>query len=99
MGNSRETTNALKIREKQTSIPILANLNTCLKALFSKFRSCYILFPCSSSNKVSNFTALQKSKTKIYVWKPQASQGKKFLCTNLSRLPTVNEASYRKING
>lgn len=79
MGNSQETTNALKIREKQTCIPILANLNTCLKALFSKFRSCYSLFPRSSSNKVSNFTALQKSKTKICLETTGLSRKKGFM--------------------
>lgn len=50
MSNAQEITNTAKMGEKQTYIPILANLNTCLKALFSKFRSCYVLFPSSWSN-------------------------------------------------
>lgn len=85
------------MRENQTYIPILTNLNTCLKPLCSEFRSHYVYVLVIDRIKSPIPLHHRKSKIKIHAGKPEASREKGFMCKVITLSPKW-EWSYLRNN-
>lgn len=85
------------MRENQTYIPILTNLNTCLKPLCNEFRSHYVYVLVIDRIKSPIPLHHRKSKIKIHAGKPEASREKGFMCKAITLSPKW-EWSYLRNN-
>lgn len=79
--------------KNQTQIPLLINLNTCLKPLFSKLRPHYVYLFEIDRIKSPSSLHYGRSKMKMRAWRPQAPRTEGFMCKRIS-VPPIGEWSY-----